>query len=68
MTTQTYILAWETPWTEEPDGLQFMGSQELEMICWLNNSKEPESIKWLLFYGDFKTLYCKWVSGTTIHN
>ena len=33
MTTQTYILAWETPWTEEPDGLQFMGSQELEMIC-----------------------------------
>ena len=21
------ILAWKIPWTEEPDGLQFMGSQ-----------------------------------------
>ena len=25
------ILAWETPWTEEPDGLQFMGvTKELD--------------------------------------
>ena len=24
-------LAWEIPWTEEPGGLQFMGSQELDM-------------------------------------
>ena len=23
------ILAWEIPWTEEPGGLQFMGSQRL---------------------------------------
>ena len=23
----SYILAWESPWTEEPGGLQFMGSQ-----------------------------------------
>ena len=28
--THTTILAWETPWTEEPGGLQFMGSQELD--------------------------------------
>ena len=27
MTTHTSILAWETPWTEEPGGLQSMGSQ-----------------------------------------
>ena len=23
------ILAWEIPWTEEPHGLQFMGSQRV---------------------------------------
>ena len=27
MATHSSILAWETPWTEEPGGLQFMGSQ-----------------------------------------
>ena len=28
MTTQSSILAWEIPWTENPDGLQSMGSQK----------------------------------------
>ena len=28
MSTHISILAWEIPWTEEPDGLQSMGSQE----------------------------------------
>ena len=27
MTTHFSILAWRIPWTEEPGGLQFMGSQ-----------------------------------------
>ena len=27
MATHSSILAWQTPWTEEPDGLQSMGSQ-----------------------------------------
>ena len=27
MATHSSILAWEIPWTEEPDGLQSMGSQ-----------------------------------------
>ena len=27
MGTNSNILAWEIPWTEEPDGLQSMGSQ-----------------------------------------
>ena len=26
MATHSSILAWRTPWTEEPGGLQFMGS------------------------------------------
>ena len=28
MTTHSSILAWEIPWTEEPGGLQSMGSQK----------------------------------------
>ena len=27
------ILAWEIPWTEEPGGLQSMGSQRVEHDC-----------------------------------
>ena len=28
MATHSSLLAWETPWTEEPGGLQSMGSQK----------------------------------------
>ena len=28
MATHSSILAWEIPWTEKPDGLQFMGLQK----------------------------------------
>ena len=31
MATHSSILAWEIPWTEEPDGLQSTGSQKLDM-------------------------------------
>ena len=27
--THSSILAWRIPWTEKPDGLQFMGSQRV---------------------------------------
>ena len=30
MTTQSSILAWETPWTEGPGGLQSVGPQRIE--------------------------------------
>jgi len=30
MATQSRILAWKIPWTEEPGGLQSMGWQELD--------------------------------------
>ena len=30
MATHSSILAWRIPWTEEPDGLQSMGSQRVE--------------------------------------
>jgi len=29
MATHSSILAWRIPWTEEPDGLQSMGSQSV---------------------------------------
>ena len=29
MATHSSILAWEIPWTEEPGGLQSMGSQKV---------------------------------------
>ena len=29
MATQSSILAWETPWTEEPGGLQSIGLQRV---------------------------------------
>ena len=29
MATRSSILAWEIPWTEEPGGLQSMGSQRV---------------------------------------
>ena len=31
MATHSSILVWEIPWTEEPGGLQSMGSQESDM-------------------------------------
>ena len=31
MATHSSIIAWEIPWTEEPGGLQFMGSPELDI-------------------------------------
>ena len=32
MATHSSILAWRIPWTEEPDGLQSTGCQELDTI------------------------------------
>ena len=29
MATHSSVLAWKTPWTEEPDRLQFMNSQRI---------------------------------------
>ena len=36
MATHSSILAWEIPWTEEPGGLQSMGSQRIgrtDCVC-----------------------------------
>ena len=31
MATHSSILSWEIPWTEEPGGLQSMGSQKIRL-------------------------------------
>ena len=36
ITTHSSILAWRIPWTEEPGGLQFMGSQRVRHDCTTN--------------------------------
>jgi len=36
MATHLNILAWRIPWTEEPGGLQSMGSQRLGHDCMAN--------------------------------
>ena len=35
MAMHSSILAWRIPWTEDPGGLQSMGSQESDMTEWL---------------------------------
>ena len=37
MATHSSILAWRIPWTEEPGGLQSMGSQRVEHT-WVTNT------------------------------
>ena len=37
MAAHSSILAWEIPWTEEPRGLQSIGSQELDTALQLNH-------------------------------
>ena len=49
MATHSSILAWRTPWTEEPDGLQSMGSQSMGQNCATNtftffSKKSPEAL------------------------
>ena len=41
MATHSTILAWRIPWTEEPGGLQFMGSQKIGHN-WETNKKKRE--------------------------
>ena len=41
--THSSTLAWEIPWTEEPGGLQSMGSQKSQtrISCLNNHNKKP---------------------------
>ena len=45
MATHSSILVWIIPWREEPEGLQFMGSQRVRHDCVTNKFHFHESIK-----------------------
>ena len=63
MATDSSILAWRIPWTEELKGLQFMGLQESDMTEWLIALyilTEPK-MKWVSFHASFHPfLTCHW--------
>ena len=45
MATHSSVLAWEIPWTEEPDGLQSMGLQRQRQIA---NLTAPRVV-WIMY-------------------
>ena len=49
MATHSNILAWEIPWTQEPGGLQSMGSQRVRHHqVTENEQRQPEWTKTIL--------------------
>ena len=61
MVTHSSILAWRIPWTEEPDGLQSMGSQRVRHDRVTNTFVHFIVIFLLLFFkihNSFFTLKC----------
>ena len=50
MATHSSMLAWEVPWTEEPGGLQLMGSQRVRYdLATKQNSKSKQSFNHMNF-------------------
>ena len=47
MITHSSILAWRIPWTEEPGGLQSMGSQRVRQDLGTKPSPHRQEILWL---------------------
>ena len=45
MATHSSILAWEIPWTEEPGGLQSMGSQRVTLAWRILWTGEPGGLQ-----------------------
>ena len=44
MATHSSILVWEIPWTEEPGGLQSMGSQKNQTGLSNQNNKQRQTL------------------------
>ena len=55
MATHSSILVWEIPWTEEPGGLQSMGSQELDPTQPLNHPQPSHTLFPFCFPCSFTT-------------
>ena len=50
MATYSSILAWEIPWTQEPGGLQSMGSERVEHNWAANTHKGKVPVIYLVTY------------------
>ena len=50
MATHSSTLAWKIPWTEEPGGLQSMGSQESDTTEQLNQHHQVLSTQDIYLY------------------
>ena len=46
MAIHSIILAWEIPWTEDPGGLQFTGSQRIEHNLVTKGFPEAQLVKY----------------------
>ena len=57
MATHSSILAWRIPWTEEPGGLQSMGSQRVRHDWQLNNNGKFYSLSPLSSLKGFPSEY-----------
>ena len=57
MATHSSILAWRIPWTEEPGGLQFLGSQRVGHD-WATNTHTWGHIKEDIMTDPKETNYC----------
>ena len=66
MATHSIILAWRIPWTEEPGGLQSMGSQELDLTCELSHHHHHHAFDCRHFKLSFLTLV-SWVNSMMGH-
>ena len=73
MTTHSSILAWKIPWTEEPGGLQSMGSQESDKTERLNHQQwgkeamsTEHSVFCLLFYNSQFVGETRWQASKQI--
>ena len=51
MATSSSILAWEIPWTEEPGGLQSMGSKKVRLSTHIHKNTVGFSVQKLQLAG-----------------
>ena len=67
MATHSSVLAWRIPWTEDPGGLQPMGSKESDMTKWLST----HTMISLKVHQDWDKYMCWWLlepKGLWSHN
>ena len=60
MATHSSILAWKIPWTEEPGGLQFVGSQRVRHYWWADTlmCRIHSDSYWISFRGNSSLFSC----------